>query len=446
MAGSFGALGADLSCALINPAGYGRYSSSQFNMGLNYNNIRNTGTFQGMTAEASRNPVRPSSFGLIIVNDVSDNNKGFLYNQFGLSYNRVDNFTNTMQYQGKLYNSLLDGFSSSAYGYSPEELSTYFPFTTSLAWETYAIDQDGQGGYVPRLTAADTMMHRRNIESKGGISEYSFSFSTNYMNKLYFGANWGIRTVRYEETYSHNEKLDNGALSLDSFNYTYSLDARGSGSNLKLGVIYLPIESLRFGLSYHTPTFFEIREKWNATMTAYHGDTVRNPAENPQPGDYKYRLRTPSKFVGSVAYVFGTRGSINVDLEYMDYKWAHLKSTKDRSYYPEENNYRYQNEEADAVLRPVLNIRVGGELVFQSQYIIRAGYAFYPQPYQAAAANGNRGSSVYSAGAGIKFKRSTIDLAYKIQSKYFDYYAFAESRASFKSVAQGIVLSYSVSF
>ena len=113
MAGSFGALGSDISSSLINPAGYGRYSSSQFAIGFNYNNIRNNSDFQGQSTLSTRNVFRPSNLGIVFANDVSHRNRGFLYNQFGFSYNRVDNLTNRIEYNGRLNNSLLDVFAGS---------------------------------------------------------------------------------------------------------------------------------------------------------------------------------------------------------------------------------------------------------------------------------------------------------------------------------------------
>ncbi len=444
MAGSFGALGADISTSLINPAGYGRFSSNQLNMGLNYNHIGNNNLFQGATTESTKNPVRPSNMGIVIVNDVSSNNKGFLYNQIGFSYNRVDNFTNNIHYKGKLYNSLLDVFASDGYGLAPDQFS---PFSTALAWETYAIDPGLNGNYVPRLTANDTMMHNRTIDTKGGVSEYTFSFSTNYINKLYLGVNWGIRTIRYTEEFIHREKLENASLSLDSFNYQYNLSTKGSGNNLKIGVIYLPFDAMRLGLSLHTPTFYSLADEWSADMTSYQNDTIFALPSGTRPtANYKYRLRTPTKLIGSMGFVFGTRGCLNVDLEYLNYQWANLKSTKDANFAPEANNYKYQNEEADQLLRSVVNIRIGGEIAFQSQYFIRGGYAFYPQPYAKDVANGTTGSTVYSVGAGIKFNRSTFDIAYKYQTKKYNYYAFTESQTQISSITQGLVICYNLTF
>lgn len=442
MGGSFGALGADMSSSLINPAGYGRFSSSQFQLGANFYNVQNTANFQGINTETSRNPVRPASAGVVFVIDKSTQNKGFLYSQFGFSYNRVDNLTNTLGYKGKLYNSILDGFATDANGLAPNQLS---PFSSALAYETYAIDPDGNGGYVPRLTIYDTMYHKRSVESKGGISEYTFSYSTNYLNKLYFGINWGIRTARYTENYTHREQLENATLSLDSITYNYSLQTRGSGNNFKIGVIYLPFEALRLGISLHTPTYYNLTDNWSASMQSFHGDTTYSIESGQAPtANYKYRLRTPAKVVGSIAYVFGTRGCINIDMEYLNYASANLKTTKDASYAPAD--YRLQNDEADDLLRSVVNVRVGGEMVFQSQYFLRGGFAYYPQPYKEAAANGTKATTVYSVGGGIKFGRSTLDLAYKIQNKDYNYYAFAGSLTKIKSVSQGIVISYALSF
>src|SRR5690606_31873429 len=116
-------------------------------------------------------------------------------------------------------------------------------------------------------------------------------------------------------------------------------------------------------------------------------------------------------------------GSINVDVEYMNYAGAHLKFTKDGTYNPQSNEYVVQNEEARDLLRPVLNLRIGGELVLQSQYFLRGGYAYYPQPYKSEFSEGASRSSTYAIGGGIKVKRSTIDLAYNMQTRQYNYNA-----------------------
>lgn len=452
MAGSFGALGAEISSGLINPAGYGRYSSSQFNFTMQNNRFQNSTLFNDTRTMSEQNTFRPSSAGFVFVNDISHKNNGFMFNQIGLTYNRVENFHNTISYTGNQFLSILDAYAGQAAGYSFSELNSFFPFSTNMAWETYAIDEGPNLTFIPRLSENATTTHSRTIGTTGGINEYAISFSGNYLNKLYIGANWGIRNIRYNENITHNETyLNNESESLNSIQITEYLETKGVGHNLKIGAIYLPTEFLRLGIAAHTPTYYELTDQFGANMIANHkpgsnpGGTVQLPNELVPTGNYKYRLRTPGRVIGSAAYVFSNRGAINVDLEYVDYRWANLKTTKDQTYAP--TNYTVQNRQVDTTLRSVLNIRVGGELVFQSQYFIRGGIGYYGQPYRSDLATENtKATVILSGGAGIKLKRSSIDVAYRRTNRNFSYFAFAESETSVNSQKHGFVITYALQF
>jgi hypothetical protein len=444
MAGSFGALGADLSTAAINPAGFGRYSSSTASLAFQNTSILNKAVFSGTETQNSLNSFKLNNLGFVLTNDASEQNKGFLYNQIGFSYNRIQNFKDNFSYSGQQFSSLLDYFCTIGDQISPSDIYSTHPFSTALAWDTYAIDENGSGGYVPRLNYAD-VIHRRTIESVGGISEYNFTMSTNYMNKLYIGGNLGLRTAKFDETYYHHEIATNSeGLSLDSFQYQYHLKTKGSGTNFKLGIIYLPIENIRLGLSFHTPTFFEFTDNFDADMISYHKDTVHSiPAQYKPYGDYKYRLRTPAKLIGSFAIVLGTHASINADLEVVNYKWAHLKTTTDEAFEP--FDYSDINKDARSQLRTVVNMRLGGEVVFNSQYFLRGGIAIYPSAYNQDL-NPSKGTQIFSGGLGFKWKNKSIDLALKVEHQNYNYYAFPESLTVVNSFRNGIILNYSVGF
>ncbi|TNE54410.1 MAG: hypothetical protein EP338_07410 [Bacteroidetes bacterium] len=445
MAGSFGALGADLSTSTINPAGYGRYSSSTFGMSFGHNYTRNSVLFNGIKSEEKVNAFRLNNLGFVLTNDISKNNKGFIFNQFGFSYNRIENFKDAFHYKGQQYRSLLDHFASSANGMSVNDLYTSLAFTSGLAWDTYAIDPNGSGGYFPRLDQGAEVIHQRSVNTRGGMSEYNFSASGNYMNKLYVGFNWGIRTGRYIEDYEHREEVvNNNFNSLDSFQYEYHLKTRGSGNIFRIGAIYLPIEQLRMGLSIHTPSFFEFKDEFSADMVSYHKDTTYYVLEEYKPeGEYKYRLRTPPKLVASLAYVFGTRGAINVDAEWMGYGLAHLKTTQDENYEP--YDYSDINREARDQVRSVINLRVGGELVFHSQYFLRAGYAIYPSAYKEDLYH-IKPIQIYSFGLGFKWKRSSLDFAFRFEERNYPYFAFPESSVDLSSQRQLFSLNYQIGF
>lgn len=444
MAGSFGALGADIGCARINPAGFARYSSSQFSFGLNTVTSLNKANFRDTEQQSSVTKLRLANTGLVVTTDLSNNRGGFLYQQFGIGYTGVANFGNEWTYKGQQFESLLDGFCSQAQGIQPVDLGSYYPFSTYLAYETYTIDFDGNN-YIPRLTSGD-MIHTRTVQTKGGINEMHISYSANYLNKLYLGANVGFQFLRYIENTDHHEDLiDTTGVSLRSFDYAYRLKTKGNGANLKIGVIYLPVESFRLGLAVHTPTFFELTDVWSADMTAQHSDGVYEvPADLKPSGDYKYRMRTPARIIGSAAIVFGTSGCVNIDVEYLDYRWANFKSTLDDNYV--HYDYAAENKAADERFTNVLNIRIGGEWVFRSNYFLRAGYGYLPKGDTALYTYGGKTDQMISGGAGVRFNNWTFDAAVRSLVQTRPYTAFSGSTADIRTNQLYIVLNAQVKF
>ena len=444
MAGSFGALGADIGCARINPAGFARYSTSQFSFGLNTVTSINKIDFQGAMTNSTATKLRLANIGFVITSDRSTRREGFLYQQVGFGYTGVANFNNKWNYSGQQFESLLDGFSSQAAGIAPIDLVTYFPFSSSLAYETYAIDYDGSN-YTPRLTSGD-MLHARSVETKGGMNELHFSYSANFLNKLYLGANVGVQFLRYEEiTLHHEDLIDTVGVSLRSFDYTYNLATKGTGTNLKIGAIYLPTESFRLGLAFHTPTYFELTDKWNANMTATHADGIYTvPTTLIPSGDYKYRLRTPARIIGSIAYIFGTKGCINIDLEYLDYRWANFKSTTDETYAP--YDFVPENKAADLRFTNALNMRIGGEIAFRTHYFLRAGYGYFPKGDLAIRDFGGKADYLYSGGIGVRWNKWTFDATAKSLQQTKSYTAFQGSTANVNTNQLYIVLNAQFKF
>jgi long-subunit fatty acid transport protein len=444
MGGSFGALGADLSSSQINPAGFGRFSTTQFTAALGYTRIDNSLLFQGKTTQTQDNLFKLNTLGFVYVMDESANQKGYLFSQFSLGYNKLHNYTNSFKYEGKQFESLLDDFASKAYGTGGSELYFTHPFSSSLAWETFTINPDpaDPNGFIPALNNNGNQYHVREVETKGGMNEFFLSYSKNYMNKLYLGGNIGIRTLTYDEKINHHEDvMDTIGNTLRSFDYNYHLKTKGNGFNFKLGAIYLPQDNFRLGLAFHSATYYNLIDKTDADMVAVFTDQTRSINDSLKPyGDYKYRLRTPPKLVGSIAYIFGTRGCVNVDVEYVNYKLANLRSTKDIQNY---QAYDFTNENADAkkVLKSALNIRLGGELVFNSIFFIRGGMRFSGNAYKNDINVELGMDKSYSGGLGYKSGNFVLDLSYRYSIYSRSYTAFYGSSSEHQLITNGLILS-----
>ena len=444
MAGSFGALGAESGCARINPAGFGRYTNSSIGLTLNGISINNAAQFQQKTTTSTDFYSRLSNLNFVVVSDKSLNRQGFLFSQFGFGINRIANFNSVFSYTGQQFESLLDAFSSNAYGTQPVDLYGYFPFSTSLAYETYAIDFDDPN-YIPRLTAGD-MLHKRTVTTTGGISEYYFNFSGNYINKLYIGGNLGIQRLKYDETIEHTETLlDTTNVSLRSFDYNYHFNTKGNGVNLKIGIIYLPKDNIRLGLAIHTPTAFNLLDETDANMTAMHNDGIRtvDPSLMPK-STYKYKLSSPARFIGSFGYVFEKRGCINIDAELLDYSWGKLKPTDDPTY--ETYSFTSENAAAKERFKAGFNLRIGGELVFSNKYFLRGGFAQYFKGDKALLAYGKNSDQLVSGGFGYRNGALTVDFAVKsfLQTKVYE--AFYASSALLDLKTTTFVIGFNYKF
>ena len=186
MAGSFGALGADFSAIQINPAGMGRFSTSNLSLSFNNSSINNEAIYNNTITNSGRNNFTVGSAGAVFTTDLSESNSGRKYSQFSIGYTRLKNFTNTKRYEGQNFHSLLDVFANSGKGIDPEFIFDDRPFTTGLAYDVFALDYDQSNfEYVSRLTSGD-MYHNREINTDGGIGEFHIGYSENYMNKFYY--------------------------------------------------------------------------------------------------------------------------------------------------------------------------------------------------------------------------------------------------------------------
>jgi long-subunit fatty acid transport protein len=115
-----------------------------------------------------------------------------------------------------------------------------------------------------------------------------------------------------------------------------------------------------------------------------------------------YKIQTPSKWTGSLAYIFGKRGLLSIDVSNKDYSNTRIKPKSDPGYAGINNFMRNALDNA-------MEIRVGGEFKIK-QVSLRAGYRFDESPYKVDQAFGDL--TGYSGGIGYNFGDSRLDLAY----------------------------------
>ena len=154
-------------------------------------------------------------------------------------------------------------------------------------------------------------------------------------------------------------------------------------------------------------------------------------------------MTTPWRMIGSVSYVLREvndvrmqKGFISADIEYVHYKGARFNATStDAGNYGLAEYYRMMNDAIKDTYRGNVNIRVGGELKFNT-IMVRLGTAYYGSPYKDQVLKASR--LIGSAGLGYRNKGMFIDLTYShIMNKDVQFPYLLNDKANTFAVQKG---------
>jgi hypothetical protein len=440
MGGAQVALGGDFSSALSNPAGLGMYNRSEFTFSPALNTYKADSEHLGTAATDSKNVFNIP--GLSYVHNMSQDKNGFLGGSFGGSMARVNDFNNTFQYEG-LDNatSIIDYFLEDATGFTPDNLGS--DIRTALGYDNYLLEDSSYygandtdyfsvlGTYPDDPTDIRELKRTGSTTIKGAQYQWSFAYGGNFQDKLFFGANVGLTTLRYrfKSTYRESDfafEQDPTYNPLNSLSLTETVDIEGSGFNLTLGVIYRPINYVQIGISFVTPTYYEMLDSYSAKVSTQwnnynylgEGEILNSvSSELTDPIVSEYSFTTPLKFSTGAAFFLGKYGFITGDVEFINYSKAKYESSiQDVSFKPE-------NRDIKASYSNVVNYRIGTELRY-SIFKLRGGYSYQGNPYKDEF-NVDRKITTISMGAGVRFTKFFIDAAWLTSKSNSSYSPFA---------------------
>ncbi len=436
MSGAYGAVGADFSTLSQNPAGIGLYHKTEFTITPAFANSNTQSDFLNSSNKDYRNTLYLANAGYVMSLKLNENNGSHLkLIQLGFGMNRMAMFNNRMIVDGlNNNNSLMTNFLSDAVksGPYPEDLSSsYYQFGAGVAYDANLLFQDTNNYWQADLPYGG-LYQTRTIESRGGTTETALSAGSNFEDKLYFGVTFGFPHINYEQESVHTEK-DNNNLSpfLKSFEYSEYLHTKGSGFNFKFGFIYKPVAFFRIGGAFHTPTsYFDMNDSWNTSMTSYFDQpplTSSNATSftaDSKDGTYDYRLTTPMRALGSLAFIFGQNGILSADYEYIDYSTSRLNGL-----HATNDDFLDANNAIRSSLTAAHNLRIGTEWK-AGIFAFRGGYSIYGSPYKGEAMTGLGSRQGYSLGIGIREKFYFLDFSYNHMESDDNYYIYSNAPKS----------------
>lgn len=429
LSGAFGALGGDMSAVSINPAGSAVFSSSHASFTVsNVNSSNDTQYFNGFTNSSISN-FDVSQGGAAFV-FASNSNSPWKKITVGVAYDRTNNYTDNWNAKGINPNnqsidlyfldyadgkrldeiSALDGESlSDAYS----EIGSIYGFANQqafLGFESFIIEpddinNDANTTYFSNL-ANGTFSHDYTYASTGYNGKISFNMAAQYADNLYLGLNLNSHFIDYKRSTLLFEDNSNAGSIIKSIDFENTLATRGSGFSFQLGGILKLSEEFRVGLAFDSPTWYSIDEETTQYLSTVRDNGGSNATQviNPQYVNVypQYKLQTPSKITGSLAYIFGQQGLLSFDYSRKDYSTTKFKPTSD-AFFADQNNA------ISNVLTDASTYRFGGEYKVK-QVSLRGGYRFEESPYKNGLTVGDL--TGYSLGIGYSFGNTKLDISY----------------------------------
>lgn len=319
MGGAMTAVGGDPSAVLDNPAGLGLYRRNEITLSIS-ETIDRTQQAEGIDTYQSARFAAPN-VATIWVWGNPNKQRGMIYSNVMLSANRLANFNREIVAKGTGLGmvpsicALTNGLDETYLQNKPWN-DTEIGWLSILGYETYLINPQADSLATDILNqyqwtpAVDFTEGSLSVSEVGYYDQYTLSWAGNISNQWYVGLSVNIPTLSYTKRTSHYETDRFQSAELKSM---YHLS--GVGVSGTIGLIYRPIQALRVGASFHTPTIMSLSIQTEGDMYST-VEGKKYEALTPASGVVSSEMVSPLRTSVSVAGQIGNRGLIAVQYDY----------------------------------------------------------------------------------------------------------------------------------
>lgn len=419
MGGAFGALGGDLSSLNNNPAGSAIFTTTQVGLTLSSYNVKNQSDYFATRTSESDNAFDLNQAGGVYVLYNDDAKSDWKKFAFALNYENVNNLDNTRYTRGVSPNSVSGYFTSFAnmnggvplnilQDFYYEELN-YADAQAFLGYQAYIINpvenSPSNSAYVSNVPAGGNYYQEYSYVTTGYNGRANFNVSAQYKDNLFFGLSLNSHFTDFRMSSSFYESNTNNTDDgLQRLRFNNDLYTYGSGFSFQLGMIAKITSEWRAGLAYESPTWYRLNDEVSQSISSVRAEDGIDFTAIVDPNVtviYEtYKLQTPGKWTGSLAYIFGKSGLLSVDYSLKDYRNITFRP---------ESDFARANRDFEDVMDMAGELRIGGEYRIKN-VSLRAGYRNEQSPYK----NGNTigDLNAFSGGFGYNFGNTRLDLSY----------------------------------
>lgn len=356
MSGAFGALGGDLSATEINPAGAAVFLKSEFSLSLNFRNENIVSDYYNTVNTQEEDYTNLSQAGAVFV--FKNNNSKWSNTALGFNYSISNDYDK---------NWIANGNSN---------------FPTFIYDSNFTDDGDDSNDIVYLNSDGQSFQNFTN----GKNDKFTFSLASQYDDNLYIGGSVTSQDINFYQSVRLQENNNDSNGNTLQGSLSEELSTVGNGVSFSLGLISKASKNLRLGLSYKSPTWYDISEEFSDENGINRFD---------------YTLRSPSKLTGSVAYIFNKNGLISLDYSTRNYSNINMTSNVDLS----DVNNGFSTD-----LKNASELRLGVEIRTKNLNY-RGGYHYQQSPYENALSSDHLKG--YSLGIGYNFGNVKLDVSYE---------------------------------
>ncbi len=469
MGGAFGALGGDLSTLSQNPAGIGVYRNSEVGLTLDLDCQNSNTQAGGYSTSLDNTHFYLNNIGGVMTlrlpsSSVPNLNFGFTYNK-STSYNRhyggnIGSLSNSMSnYIAGISNSeninvddvtYTNGFDP----YNPNDGGPMAPWLSTLGYYSYLIYPDGNSSnpnWLGQWGDNTTGTGQFEVEERGCVDSYNIAFGGNIANIVYWGMDFDITVLNYTTNTYWGESMNDAMVNLDGsgltattsdWNLNNYYNLTGTGFNYKLGFIVKPIQELRLGFAFHTPTYYTFTENYIANTNFRYNGVTQYDSEYTNDGyiaSNSMNYYSPWRLIFSAAGVIGNRLIVSADYEWTNYNKMKFTSAYNDWNIPSFDAFYNTNQEIKTYYKPTNTLRIGAEYRVTPRFSVRAGYSYVSSPVTSLAKDNDiiiettgtmpeyrfdNTTNYVTAGLGYKISKFYVDLAYVYKHQNATYHAY----------------------
>ena len=316
MGGAMTAIGGDPTAVMDNPAGLGLYRRSEITITID-ETIDNTAqlSLSNSTQSLTRSRFAMPQISALWAWGNDSKQRGMIYCNFMFSANRLANFNRDIVVTGSGMGMVptLCNITNDMGGLSEDMLydkpwdNAEIGWLSILGYEGYLINPIDDNRWEPAVNFTNGSL---SISESGTADQYTFSWAANINNQWYVGLNLNVPTLSYTKHTTHYESDRVNSAELKSMYHLSGVGVSGS-----IGLIYRPIQALRIGASFQTPTVMNLSMQTEGDMYS----TVNGQKYEiltPASGVVNTELSSPLRTSVSVAGQLGSRAMLAVQYDY----------------------------------------------------------------------------------------------------------------------------------